>query len=65
MQGVGAEIVMVDAVPEVAKGQCLDLSDASFVRGVRVRPGSLQDAGQASIIVVITWIHTLESESRL
>ncbi|KAI9004401.1 lactate dehydrogenase A [Hyaloraphidium curvatum] len=63
--GVGAEVIMVDVMPEVAKGQVLDLSDASFVKGVDVKFGTLQDAGQASIIVVTAGARQKEGETRI
>ena len=64
MKNVANEIMMVDAIPGVARGQVLDLNDANIINSCKVRYASLQDAGQANVIVITAGAKQRPDESR-
>ncbi|KAI8140264.1 lactate dehydrogenase B [Fennellomyces sp. T-0311] len=64
MKNVANEILMVDAIPGVARGQVLDLNDANIVNSCKVRYASLRDAAQANLIVITAGAKQRPGESR-
>ncbi|KAI8089681.1 lactate dehydrogenase B [Halteromyces radiatus] len=64
LKDVASEILVVDVVPEIVKGQVLDLSDVSCVSSTKVRAATSQEAGQADIIVVTAGAKQKEGEPR-
>eukprot|EP01054_Gregarina_sp_Poly1_P002812 Gregarina_sp_Poly_1__2811@NODE_1781_length_3339_cov_73_424817_g1159_i0_p1_GENE_NODE_1781_length_3339_cov_73_424817_g1159_i0NODE_1781_length_3339_cov_73_424817_g1159_i0_p1_ORF_typecomplete_len328_score48_52Ldh_1_N/PF00056_23/7e37Ldh_1_C/PF02866_18/3_4e30FAD_binding_3/PF01494_19/0_4FAD_binding_3/PF01494_19/1_2e03_NODE_1781_length_3339_cov_73_424817_g1159_i01361119 len=49
---VPAEIILVDVIDIAAKGQALDIADASFDSQAKIRPGTFVDAGQSDVVVI-------------
>eukprot|EP01053_Blabericola_migrator_P006073 Blabericola_migrator_1__6072@NODE_3064_length_2067_cov_643_168500_g1915_i0_p1_GENE_NODE_3064_length_2067_cov_643_168500_g1915_i0NODE_3064_length_2067_cov_643_168500_g1915_i0_p1_ORF_typecomplete_len308_score57_15Ldh_1_N/PF00056_23/5_2e37Ldh_1_C/PF02866_18/1_7e30DUF3447/PF11929_8/0_037Epimerase/PF01370_21/0_026Semialdhyde_dh/PF01118_24/0_34Semialdhyde_dh/PF01118_24/1_7e03FAD_binding_3/PF01494_19/0_11_NODE_3064_length_2067_cov_643_168500_g1915_i01421065 len=49
---IPCEIILVDVVELAARGQALDIADASFQSQAKVRTGTFADAGQCDVVVV-------------
>lgn len=64
LRDVASEIMLVDVVPDIVRGQTLDLSDAQLVSDTRVRGGSSKEAGQCDIIVITAGAKQKPGESR-
>ncbi|MDQ3817414.1 MAG: L-lactate dehydrogenase [Acidobacteriota bacterium] len=66
LSGAAREIVMVDASPERAEGEAMDLQHAvPLGRPVRVWAGSYADAARASLAVITAGVGGRPNESRL
>ncbi|HEX3043156.1 MAG TPA: L-lactate dehydrogenase, partial [Bacillota bacterium] len=66
INGVAAEIVMIDVNQERLAGEVMDLNHGiSFVRPVTVRAGSYTDCGAADVIVITAGASQKPGESRL
>ncbi|KAI8071503.1 lactate dehydrogenase B [Gongronella butleri] len=64
LKRVASEVLLVDVVPDIVKGQALDLSDAAAVNGTRVRAATNQEAGQADVIIITAGAKQKEGEPR-
>ncbi|KAI8379412.1 lactate dehydrogenase B [Radiomyces spectabilis] len=65
LKDVASEVLLVDVVPDIVKGQTLDLSDAACVSSTRPRVATPKEAGQADIIVITAGANQKEGESRV
>ncbi|KAI8148720.1 lactate dehydrogenase B [Fennellomyces sp. T-0311] len=64
LRNFASEVLLVDVVPDIVRGQTLDLSDANLVSTTKVRGATSQEAGQANIIVITAGAKQKEGESR-
>ncbi|KAI9019593.1 lactate dehydrogenase B [Phycomyces nitens] len=64
LKDVANEILLVDSDRSLAKGQRLDLDDASLFSATHVKDVTLQEAGKADVIVVTAGARQKENESR-
>jgi len=62
---VFAEILMVDIDENMCRAQVQDLTDATYTSNVRIRQGTLKEAGQADIIVITAGAKQKPDETRL
>ncbi|CAG8585489.1 7759_t:CDS:2, partial [Acaulospora morrowiae] len=65
IQKICSEIIMVDIVQEVVKGQVLDLSDANFISSTQVRAGTFEEAGKCDIIIITAGAKQRPNETRV
>ncbi len=66
MRNIVSKIMLVDINEEFCKGQVFDLSDAiSFCDTSEIVHGTLQEAGQADIIVIAAGVSCQHGQSRL
>ena len=64
LRNIASELLMVDVVPDIVRGQTLDLSDANLVSTTKVRGATSQEAGQANVIIITAGAKQKEGESR-
>ncbi|KAI7863853.1 lactate dehydrogenase [Spinellus fusiger] len=64
LKEVTSEIIMVDTLQDLAKGQALDLGDAGLVCSTKVHRGTHKEASQADIIIITAGVKQKEEESR-
>ncbi|KAI9479505.1 lactate dehydrogenase B [Zychaea mexicana] len=64
LRDVASEVLMVDVVPDIVRGQVLDLSDANLVSTTKVRGATSEEAGQADVIIITAGAKQKEGESR-
>ncbi|CAO3610510.1 unnamed protein product [Cunninghamella echinulata] len=64
LKNIASEIMIVDVVPEIVKGQVLDLSDAAGISSCKVKSATNKEAGQADIIVITAGAKQKEGEPR-
>ncbi|KAI9309393.1 lactate dehydrogenase B [Cunninghamella echinulata] len=64
LKNIASEIMIVDVVPEIVKGQVLDLSDAAGTSSCKVKAATNKEAGQADIIVITAGAKQKDGEPR-
>ncbi|KAI8369565.1 lactate dehydrogenase B [Radiomyces spectabilis] len=64
LKNIANEVLLVDAIPERARGQEMDLSDSNVLSSTRVRYATIQEAGQADVIIITAGAKQREGESR-
>src|SRR5699024_10845914 len=64
LSDVPAEIIIVDVVEAAAKGQALDIADASLQSPASLRAGTMGDAGQCDLVVITAGYPQKPGETR-
>ncbi|ORX52856.1 lactate dehydrogenase B [Hesseltinella vesiculosa] len=64
LKDMTSELLLVDVVPEIVKGQAMDLSDAAAVSSTLVHAATNKEAGQADVIIVTAGAKQKEGEPR-
>ncbi|KAJ1885557.1 hypothetical protein LPJ66_010058 [Kickxella alabastrina] len=63
-KSVPAEVLIVDVAEKAAKGQALDISDASFMMPGTCRQATFQEAGQSDVIIITAGARQQPGEPR-
>lgn len=64
LRNITSEILIVDVVDDIVKGQALDLNDAAGISACKVRSATNKEAGQADIIIITAGAKQKEGEPR-